>query len=245
MKIAIISGASSGIGKELAKCLDEKYIDQIWLIARNEERLISLSKELKKETKILPYDLSDASSFDKIKTELKNNKCEIKYLVCSAGVGYNGSVESITEDNIKRMIDINCSALALLIKISIPYFCSDGRIINIASGAGFLPQPNFSVYAATKSFVISLSRALGHELKSKKIYVTAVCPGPVDTEFFASLENVKEYKKNFLLNPIKLAKGIIKASDRKKRVYSPSFSIKLVHMASKILPTNLILYFYK
>jgi short-subunit dehydrogenase len=108
-----------------------------------------------------------------------------------------------------------------------------------------LPQPGFSVYSASKSFVINLSRAIGKELSKKKIYVTAVCPGPVDTDFFSGLENVKEYKKKHLISASKVAIGSLKASKKKKKVYSPTFSIKAVHLASKIIPVGLILKFYK
>ena len=120
-----------------------------------------------------------------------------------------------------------------------------GKIINIASGAGFVPQADFAVYSATKSYVISVSRALRKEVKSRKINVTAVCPGPVDTKFFSGLENVKEYKKKHLISPEAVARGAIKASKKNKAVYTPTFSIKLLHFASKILPTSLILKFAK
>ena len=118
-------------------------------------------------------------------------------------------------------------------------------MIEIGSGAGFLPQPYFSVYASSKAYVISFSRALRAEVKKRGINVTAVCPGPVDTSFFSSLENVKEYKKKFLISPDKVAKHAIKSAKRGKAISSPSLSMKLVHLASKIVPTSLILKFYK
>ena len=101
------------------------------------------------------------------------------------------------------------------------------------------------MYAASKAYVISLSRALGHEMRKQKVYFTAVCPGPVDTSFFSSLENVKEYKKKYLISPQRVALGSLKASRKKKKIYTPTFSMKMVHLASKLLPTSLILKFYK
>ena len=245
LKIAVISGASSGIGKEFAKSLDNYALDEIWLIARNVDKLNNLSSLLKTKTRLFQLDLLNIESFEEIKKAFKDLNPEIRYLICSAGVGYNGSVNSISEEEICQTISLNCTALTLLNKISLNYLSEGSRIINVSSGAAFTPQPYFSVYAASKSYVNSFSRALGNELKKKKIYVTTVCPGPVDTPFFSSLDNVKEYKKKFLISPKKVAIGALKASKKKKKIYTPTFSMKLVHLLSKILPTSLILKFYK
>lgn len=244
MNIAIISGASSGMGLEFAKLVDKENLDEIWLIARSEEKLLLLSSELNTKTKILSYDLCDFSCFEKIE-KLFFDDINIKYLICSAGIGFNGKVENISSSNIEKMISLNCTALSVLTRICLPYMKKDSRIIEISSGAGFMPQPNFSVYAATKAYVISFSRALRQELKPKKISVTAVCPGPVDTQFFASLDGVKEYKKKFLISAEKVAKGSMKAAKKKKAIYSPTFSMKMAHLASKIVPISLIMKFYK
>ncbi len=241
LNIALISGASRGIGLEIAKLLDSYGLDELWLICGKN----TPSYEFKTSAKIFHTDLSKHSPLLSIEEALKNEKPNIKYLVCSAGVGYNGDLEVLTLDQIEKTISVNCSSLAVLNRIAIPYMSENGRIIEIASGAGFLPQPGFSVYSASKSFVINLSRAIGKELSKKKIYVTAVCPGPVDTDFFSGLENVKEYKKKHLISASKVAIGSLKASKKKKKVYSPTFSIKAVRLASKIIPVGLILKFYK
>lgn len=243
MKIGIISGASSGIGYEIARLLDENNLDEIWLIARNREKLDKLSGILKTKSRLFTLDLTNIGSFDILKGEFEKENVNIEYLVASAGVGYVGEVISNTNEQIADMVDINVRALALFTRCALPYINNGGKIIEIASGAGFLPQPEFAVYSATKSFVISFSRALGKELKKRKISVTAVCPGPVDTPFFSSLENVKEYKKKHLISPYKVARGALKASKKGKSIYSPTLSIKLVHLISKILPTSLILKF--
>lgn len=245
MKIAIISGASSGIGKSIAKEIDLLHLDEIWLIARNETRLNSLKSELNTASRCFPLDLSQHSSYDILKEELSHESYSVEYLVLSAGVGYNGEFDALTLDEIRSTVDINCSALAMLSSVVTPYIKENGKIICIASGAGFLPQPYFNVYASSKAFAISFSRALRQELKGKKIKVTAVCPGPVDTEFFSGLKDVKEYKKKYLISPERVAKGALRAACKNKAVYSPTLSIKLVHLASKIIPTSLILRFYK
>lgn len=245
MKIAVISGASSGMGLEFARALDSYSLDELWLIAKDDGLLEQNTADLKTKLRLFPVDLTDEDVYSKIEDEYKSNNAEIEYLVCSAGVGFNGDFENISKRQISLTVSLNCTALSLLIKISIPYFVKGSRVINIASGSGFAPQPSFAVYAASKSYVISLSRALGHEMRKQGVYFTAVCPGPVDTSFFSSLENVKEYKKKYLISPKKVALGSLKASKRKRKVYTPTFSMKMVHFASKILPTSIILKFYK
>lgn len=245
MKIAVISGASSGIGLSFAKKLDLYGLDEIWLIARSSEKLKEISKTLLTKSRMLPLDLREESSFEALQKLYEKEKPNIAYLICSAGVGYSGTFENLTCDKIRSTIDLNCTALTLLTNISLPYLEKGSKIIEIASGAGFLPQPYFSVYASSKAYVISFSRALRAELKKRGINVTAVCPGPVDTSFFSSLENVREYKKKFLISPEKVVKSALKSAKRGKAICSPSLSMKLVHLASKIIPTSLILKFYK
>ena len=245
MRIGIVSGASSGIGKCIAELLDNYCLDEIWLIGRRSTKLEALKSMLYTKSRIFAIDLSNADSLNVIKSAFESNNYSVDFLVCSAGVGYNGDFDSISLDNIADMIAVNCSSLGLLTKIALPYMNEDGKIINIASVAGFLPQPGFAVYSATKAFVISLSRALRAELKQKRIKVTAVCPGPVDTEFFSGLKDVKEYKKRYLISTKRVAEGALKAVFKNKAIYKPTFSMKLVHIASKLLPTGLILKFMK
>ncbi|MBO5440359.1 MAG: SDR family NAD(P)-dependent oxidoreductase [Clostridia bacterium] len=245
MRIAVISGASSGIGLEFAKELDKMSFDELWLIAKDDGLLDNIKHILNTKTKLIPIDLSNSESFNEIKKLYEEESPEIEYLVCSAGVGFNGAFENITQKQIDLTVSINCTALSLLNSISLPFLTRGAKIINIASGSGFMPQPYFAVYAASKAYVISLSRALNYELKKNKISVTAVCPGPVNTSFFSSLENVKEYKKKFLITPQKVAMGALKAAGKRKTIYTPTFSMKLVHLASKLLPTSLELKFYK
>ena len=245
LKIAVISGASSGIGLEFAKLLDNYCLDELWLISRNENKLNELSKSFKTKTRNISVDLSESAAYEHIKKLLKQISPEIRFLICSAGVGYNGQLSDLNENKIIETISLNCTSLTLLNRLSLDYLSKDSRIINISSGAAFIPQPYFSVYAASKSYVNSFSLALNKELKSKKAYVTTICPGPVDTPFFSSLENVKEYKKKFIISPKSVATGAIKASKRKKRIYTPTLAIKIVQIASKILPTSILLKFYK
>ena len=245
MDIAIISGASSGIGYCLAKEIDKLSFDEIWLISSNEVKLNHVSQELTTKSRIFALDLSKNDSLNTIYTALDEEKPHIKLLICSAGVGFNGNFEDISREQASKMIDINVRALTELTTIALPYMKSGGKIIEIASSAGFMPQPSFAVYSATKSYVISFSRALRYELIKQKISVTAVCPGPVDTPFFSGLENVKEYKKKYAIKPELVAKKALKSSKKGKFLCVPTFSMKMVLLASKIIHISIIMKFYK
>ena len=156
MRIALISGASRGIGLEFAKLIDEYSFDELWLVCGKN----TPSFEFKTPVRVFYTDLREKFPFEELKNALNDLNPSVEYLVCSAGVGYNGSLENISEENIQNTIIINCSALSLLTKIAIPYMNENSKIIEIASGAGLLPQPNFSVYSASKAYVINFSRAL-------------------------------------------------------------------------------------
>ena len=241
MNIALISGASRGIGFEIAKLLDTEGLDELWLICGKN----TPSYEFKTPFRLFHIDLAQIGSYNVVIDALRVTSPNVKFLVCSAGVGFNGSLDDISLENIDKTVMVNCASLSTLTKISTEYMSEGAKIIHIASGAGFLPQPYFATYSASKAYVISFSRAIGRELSKRKISVTAVCPGPVDTDFFSGLENVAEYKKKHLISAEKVAVGSFKASKKGKKIYSPTISMKLAHLASKILPTNLILKFYK
>ena len=245
MDIAIISGASSGIGYEITKLLDKEELDELWLIALNENGLNEARKSLTTKTRFFCVDLSKNDALSGLCEHISEEKPTVKYLVCSAGVGFNGNLEDLTPNQISKMVDINVRALTSLTYFVLPYMQSGGKIIEIASGSGFMPQPGFSVYAATKAYVISLSRAIRHEVRKRKISVTAVCPGPVQTPFFKGLENVKDYKRKFAITPERVAIHALKCAKKRKAISTPTFSMKMVHLASKIFPTSLMLKFYK
>lgn len=185
MNIAVITGASSGMGKELAVQLDkaEKY-DEIWLIARRKERLEELSAELSAPCVTIAMDLTDTSSFDKYKTMLEERKPNVKTLANCSGFGKFGKYDDIPIPESMNMIDLNCKALVTMTELTLPYMSEGSDIINLDSLSSFQPVPFLNVYAATKAFVLSYSQALNAELRPRRIKVMAVCPGWVKTEFF-------------------------------------------------------------
>ena len=190
-KVAVITGASSGMGREFAKLIDRELtcIDEIWLIARRRDRLEEVRDEIHKPSLIICSDVSEDSFADYYRKMLKQERAGIKLLINCAGYGIIGSVAETGYDVSVGMVKTNCEGLTTVTQLSLPYMLEKSRIINLASSAAFLPQPDFAIYAASKSYVLSFSRALNVELRERNIFVTAVCPGPVATEFFRIAED--------------------------------------------------------
>lgn len=243
--IAIVTGASSGMGREFVRQIAAGYrsIAQIWVIARREQALSELQEELCRsgipDTKIrpLPLDLNEKAAFQELTLLLKKEKPVIRILVNSAGLGHSGRLEEQRTEEAASMIDINCRALTVLTMVCLPYLRKGSRIIQMASGSAFLPQPGFAVYAASKAYVLSLSRALREELRARNISVTAVCPGPVATPFFeAGGITLNSVKKLFLKKPEKVVRKALFDAEKGKAVSVCGLSMKLVHAASGLLP---------
>lgn len=246
MKIAVITGASSGMGRETARQIARRFpkIDEIWLIARRMERLEELEQELVVPVRKLEADLLKTDDRDKIKLALEKEKPEVKFLINAAGFGKIGKVGSLKLSDETAMVGLNCEALCAVTHIVLPYMPENSRIMHFSSSAAFLPQPKFAIYAATKSFVLSYSRALACELRKKRIYVTAVCPGPVKTEFFDIAETTGKiplYKRLAMADPKKVVSLAIRDSlcGKDISVYGPL--MKAFFLLCKVLPHRLIL----
>ncbi len=245
--IAIVTGASSGIGKEFAFAIDESMssIDEIWLVARRKERLESLSEKLNHNTRIITGDLANKTTVNRIGQLLKSENVRVRILINAAGYGILGDFASCERKEETGMIDLNDRALADLCYVCIPYMRKNSRIINLASSAAFVPQPMFSVYAASKAFVLSFSRSLNMELKDKGIYVTAVCPGPVRTEFFDVAEKYgtrkMSIKKATMTTSDVVVKDALKDSFAKKDISIPTVWMKMFYIACRIFPHRLIM----
>lgn len=250
MNIAIVTGASSGMGKYFSLMIPDyfKDVDEIWLIARRKNRLDEITRYISVPCKVFQGDLCDDNIYNKLNSELKEYNATVKLLVNCAGFGKNGTFENILkeDDHIQsNMVELNCTSLIKMCETSLGYMGKNSRIINVASGSAFCPQPGFAVYAATKSFVLSYSRALKAELKDKNIFVTAVCPGPVDTEFFNTAGKITSpLKKLVIARPEKVVKKALKDSLNKKELSVYGISIKLSRLAAKIFPHKFIMRFF-
>lgn len=247
MKIAIVTGASSGMGREFVKQIGHFYrsLDEIWVIARREDRLKELQKQSVVPLRIFDGDLLHRPVYLRLKNALLTEMPDVRMLVNAAGFGKSGTVEEILEEdkNIQlEMIDLNCIALSRMTFYCLPYMSEGSRILNLASAAAFCPQPSFAVYAATKSYVLNFSRGLGSELRKKGIIVTAVCPGPVDTEFFdVSGKTENPWKKMTMVKAPKVVRKALLDTRAGKSVSVYSVPMKGARAASKLLPHDLIL----
>ena len=185
MNIAIITGASSGMGMEFAKQIDSQLCktDEIWLLARRREPMDELGRTMQIRTRTVVIDITDEKELKQFAEVLAISSPKITMLVNCAGMGRHGLFSGQSDEVISQMLRLNIMALTRLTKICLPYMRKGSKIVQFASGAAFMPQAEFAVYAASKAYVYSFSRALGKELKSRGISVTTVCPGPVDTPF--------------------------------------------------------------
>jgi hypothetical protein len=184
-QIAIITGASSGMGREFVKLLmREKNLDEIWVIARSEERLQKLAYEYGSKIRTISMDLTKRDHLKQFQEILQQEAATVKYLINNAGFAKFCSYDDISVEESLNMIDLNIGAVVAMGLLCIPYMKRGGRIINIASQASFQPLPYLNIYSATKAFVRNYTRALNVELRDKGIKATAVCPGWMKTGLF-------------------------------------------------------------
>ncbi|TCK98273.1 hypothetical protein EDC19_0693 [Natranaerovirga hydrolytica] len=246
MKIAVITGASSGLGKEFTKQISKKVkgLDELWIIARREEKLIQLKESIKHiKCRVMPLDLIQKESFVEYERLLEKYSPKICMLINNAGYGKIGSFETIDIDEQLNMIELNNKSIVKITRSSLPYLYNNARIIQVASSAGFMPQPGFSVYAATKAFVISFGRGLNQELKDKNIKITSVCPGPVRTEFFdvAGGDVSMSIKKMAMVEADQVVAKALKDSAKGKEISTYGTLMNAFKIVAKIVPHSLIL----
>ncbi|MBQ7172376.1 MAG: SDR family NAD(P)-dependent oxidoreductase [Clostridia bacterium] len=192
MRIAVITGASSGIGREFVTAIDrqeEIALDELWVIARRAERLEELKGECRHPVRPIPLDLSEASAIDAYRAMLEAERPEIALLVNSAGCGIFGPFAESDLEKQLNSLKVNALALVAMCHASLPYMKSGDAIVNVGSNSSWQPVPYQSVYGAGKSCVLNFSRALGRELRPRGIHVMCVCPGWIKTEFQAEAEH--------------------------------------------------------
>lgn len=245
MKIAIVTGASSGMGREFVRQIECMYndLDEIWVVARRRERLEELVQQTKTNVRMFVGDLQNDEIYKEIETNLKSLNPNVDILVNAAGFGKIGYVDEITCKAQIDMVHLNCMALVHMTKLCISYMRKGSCVINLASASAFCPQPGFGVYAATKSFVLSFSRSLRVELENKGIGVTTVCPGPVETEFF-KVSGKKEnngMKDSVTAKPEKVVSKALRDTRKGKALSVYGISMKMCRIATKLIPHSVIL----
>lgn len=241
-KIAIITGASSGIGKEFARTLaSHGTYDEVWAIARNTERLEALKEIIPFPVKPISLDLSNADFIETFGAMLKEEKPSIGILINCSGYGKFEATENISLQDNLGMIDLNCRALVAMTYLCLEYMEKGSEIIEIASVAAFQPIPYINVYGASKAFVLSFTRALAREVRGRGIRVMAVCPFWTKTAFFEraikkdSDTIVKKYAAMYETSDI--VKCAWRAIKKKNKDYCvPGFTAKMQVFLVKILP---------
>lgn len=247
MKIAVITGASSGLGAEFAEIIDKKRteIEEIWLIARREDKLKALAGKLKKSTKILSFDITDNEKLKEYTEALSESGAEVSLLINNAGFGKLGNFDNIPLEANTGMVRLNCEALTAFTAVTLPFMKENSEIINSCSIASFAPNARMAVYSSTKAYVMSFSRALRQELKCRKINVLAACPGPMSTEFLAVAGIDKGISRTFdtlpRVNPTVMAEKSLKASKRKQAVYTCRLFYKFYRILAKLMPHSLVM----
>ena len=248
MKTAIITGASSGLGREFVRQIQAQFPDIgcYWLIARRTDRLQALAEQLPGiSVKTISLDLTSGAAFTELEALLGQEQPQVSLLINCAGCGILGDFIEGKLDEQLRMVDLNIRALTAVTRLVLPYMAQGGRIINISSIASFVPNARMSVYSASKAYVSFFSRGLYEELRPRKIAVTAVCPGPMETEFLSVgriTGNSKTFDRLPYCNPKKVVHGSLVASKKGQAVHTPRGFYKFYRVLSGLVPHAILVH---
>ena len=245
-KIAVITGASSGMGKVFAETINTyDTFDEVWVIARRLDRLESLQETVPFPVRPIALDLTDRESFRHYEELLENAQANVSLLVNCSGYGkFSAVLDTPLAVNL-NMTDLNCQAVVAMCQITAPYMPRGSQIINIASVAAFQPIPYIDIYGATKAFVLSFSRALNRELKSRGIGVMAVCPFWTKTAFFdraiKSDETPIVKKYAAMYDPDDIVARTWRDAKRGKDVCKYGFVARVQAGLTKLLPHSVVM----
>ena len=244
MKIAIVTGASSGMGKEFVLQLSQYVqVDEIWVIARREAALQALKTNV--PVRPIPLDLCDSASFDRFAAVLAAEKPDVKLLVNAAGFGKFGAYHKISMEDDLRMIDLNCKALVAMTRLVLPYMQKGSHVLQLDSLSAFQPVPYITTYGATKAFVLSYTRAMNRELKGSGIRMMAMNPGWVKTEFFdhalqTNSGEVQYYSQLWEARDV-VATGLHDLYKSKKEYSVHGFLVRMQVRLVKLLPHSIVM----
>ena len=246
MNIAIITGASSGMGKEFVRQFSRYVtVDEVWVIARREAQLQALQEICPVKVRPIPLDLCLEESFQTLAALLEQEQPNVKLLVNASGFGKFGRYEKIPLADELRMIDLNCKALVAITRLTLPYMDAGSHILQLDSLSAFQPVPFITTYGATKSFVLSYSRAMNAELKSTGIRMMAMNPGWVKTEFFnhamqTSVSDVQYFNRLYEADEV-VATGLKDLYKTKKDVSVHGLPVRNQVRLVKLLPHKIVM----
>ena len=243
MKIAVITGASSGIGREFVYAVDKNYsFDEIWVIARRAERLEELKEKCRNPIRPVALDLAADADLKAYAELLEKEKPEIALLVNAAGCGVFGPFEEKELDALLHSARLNALSLTAMCHLSLPCMKSGSAIINMGSNSSRQPVPWQAVYGASKSYVLSLSRAIGRELRPRGVHVMCVCPGWIKTEFqqHAKHDEYIRYVDRWY-GPEEVAAQAMKDLEKKKTVSILGAPVRRQVALVKHLPVDMVM----
>ena len=246
MTIAIVTGASSGMGREFVRQLSQYVkVDEIWAIARRESALEELKSETPYPVRPISLDLTQESAYKAFADLLEAEKPDVKLLVNAAGFGKFGAYHRVSVEEELRMIDLNCKALLAMTRITLPYMQPGSHVLQLDSLSAFQPVPYITTYGATKAFVLSYSRAMNAELKSKGIRMMAMNPAWVKTEFFnhafqTNHAEVQYFNYVYEARDV-VATGLKHLYKTKKDVSIHGLPVKFQVLLVKLLPHKLVM----
>lgn len=240
--IAIITGASSGLGVKFLEAIINRYplMDEYWILARRKERLDKLAHKYKNKKVIaIEMDLSDENSYSELIKKLKNEKPYVRVLINNAGYEKSGKFLDMKQEDILNMISVNIKGTTLIQKIILPYMQKESYTIITCSISSFVPVPNQTVYSATKKYIYYFGKALREEMLDKDINVLLLCPGNMDTEMNPKGQGRQSRKINKLpfLDMSKITVKALEKAEKGKGIYTPGSFYKFYRIISKIFPS--------
>ncbi|MEE0883741.1 MAG: SDR family NAD(P)-dependent oxidoreductase [Faecalimonas sp.] len=243
MNIAIITGASSGMGRDFVYAIDKEFtLDEIWVIARREERLLELQKDCRTKIRPIALDLAVSESYEVYRTLLEEVKPSIQVLINAAGFGLFGDFSQMNLDKQLNLIDLNIKGLTAITHISLPYMPVGSHLLNLASNSSWQPVPYINVYGSSKAYVMNFSRALEMELKKREIHVMAIAPHWIKTEFFnrAVQDDTIKYYDRFYTSQQVVDKAM-RDLRKRKSVSIMGFPVRMQVRLVKLLPVKWVM----
>ncbi|WP_299142003.1 SDR family oxidoreductase [uncultured Dialister sp.] len=244
-RVALVTGASSGLGREFAGKIGEMGLaDEIWLIARRKENLERLREELPVKARILPLDLLDDDSFAALDKLLHEENPHISLLINNAGRCRAVSFAEEEMEDVRDMVRLDAEVPVKLVRLCLPYMMEGAGMINVCSAASFVPLPGLSVYSASKSFLLSFSRSLYRELKGRGIAVTALCPYWIEDTELMGKAGIATHPLGMLKAKYVAERGLLD-NRRGKEMSIPGIMAKLTCLGAALLPLPVLLFFKK